>query len=214
MNPSCPPTDFTTPPWNEAVLVTPRHSVRQHWNAAMAQATCRRRESQLLICTAYDISQGRPLTLSERFAVATKTNGRQRGKRDEMAALPNRVELAIGMSMMVTFNVETDLDIANGSCGEITKIVLDERETGFTLTALIVELAYPPAYILVKMKRTKAVRLAGGKGQKSRKRRQLPITPAYSFTDVGSHLSVCTSRYPEVVAEATLDCCETSTRIF
>ncbi|OAX32709.1 hypothetical protein K503DRAFT_805008 [Rhizopogon vinicolor AM-OR11-026] len=65
------------------------------------------------------------------------------------------------MSMMVTFNVETDLDIANGSRGEITKIVLDERETGFTPTAPIVELAYPPAYILVKMNRTKAVRLAG-----------------------------------------------------
>src|SRR6266481_4261192 len=98
-------------------------------------------------------------------------------------------------SVMVTFNVETDLDIANGSRGKITKIVLDERETGFTPTPSIVELAYPPAYILVKMNRTKAVQLAGleknvlplvplertftithGKGQKSIKRRQLPIT--------------------------------------
>ncbi|OJA12227.1 hypothetical protein AZE42_11669 [Rhizopogon vesiculosus] len=103
----------------------------------------------------------RPLTLSEWFAVATKINGRHRGKRDERAALLNRVELAIGMSMMVTFNVETDLDIANSSRGEITKIVLDERETGFTPTAPIVERAYPPACILVKMNRTKAVQLAG-----------------------------------------------------
>jgi ATP-dependent exoDNAse (exonuclease V) alpha subunit len=105
------------------------------------------------------------------------------------------------MSVMATFNVEIDLDIANGSRGEITKIVLDERETEFMPTAPIVELAYPPAYILVKMNRTKAVQLAGleknvlplvplertftithGKGQKSIKRRQLPITPAYSFT--------------------------------
>ncbi|OAX33535.1 hypothetical protein K503DRAFT_700257, partial [Rhizopogon vinicolor AM-OR11-026] len=131
-------------PWNEAVLVTPRHSVHQHWNAAMAQVTCRRRESLLLICTTYDTPQGRPLTLSEGFAVATKTNGRHHGKH-ERAALPNRVELAIGMSAMVTFNVKTDLDIANGSCGKITKILLDERKTGFTLTVPIVELAYPPA---------------------------------------------------------------------
>ncbi|OAX31962.1 hypothetical protein K503DRAFT_777126, partial [Rhizopogon vinicolor AM-OR11-026] len=36
------------------------------------------------------------------------------------------------------------------------------------------------------MNRTKAVQLAGGKGQKSIKRRQLPITPAYSFTDYRS----------------------------
>ncbi|OJA12708.1 hypothetical protein AZE42_02890 [Rhizopogon vesiculosus] len=109
------------------------------------------------------------------------------------------------MSVMVTFNVKTGLDIANSSCGEITKIVLDERETGFTLTVPIVELAYPPAYILVKMNRTKAVQLAGleknvlslvslgstftithGKGQKSIKRKQLPITAAYSFTDYRS----------------------------
>ncbi|OJA16339.1 hypothetical protein AZE42_06583 [Rhizopogon vesiculosus] len=143
--------------------------------------------------------------LSKRFAVATKTNGRHRGKRDERAALPNRVELAIRMSVMVAFNVETDLGIANGSHGEITKIVLDERETGFTPTAPIVELAYPPTYIIVKMNHTKAVQLAGleknilplvplertftithGKGQKSIKRRQLTITPAYSLTDYRS----------------------------
>ncbi|OJA15380.1 hypothetical protein AZE42_13590 [Rhizopogon vesiculosus] len=109
------------------------------------------------------------------------------------------------MSVIVTFNVETDLDIANGFRGEITKIVLDERETGFTPTAPIVELAYPTAYILVKMNHTKAIQLAGlennvlplvplertftithGKGQKSIKRRQLPITPVYSFTDYRS----------------------------
>ncbi|OJA12140.1 hypothetical protein AZE42_05139 [Rhizopogon vesiculosus] len=162
-----PPTDFTTPPWDKAVLVTPRHSVRQHWNAAIAQATYRRRESQLLICTAYDTSQGQPLTLSEWFAVATKPNGRYRRKRDERAALPNRVELAIEISVIVTFNVETDLDIANGSRGEITKIVLDERETEFTLTAPIVKLAYPPAYILVKMNRLEhTFTITHGKGQK------------------------------------------------
>ncbi|KAF8120369.1 hypothetical protein EV363DRAFT_1190788, partial [Boletus edulis] len=26
-NPQCPPTDFTSSPWNEAVLITPRHAV-------------------------------------------------------------------------------------------------------------------------------------------------------------------------------------------
>jgi hypothetical protein len=74
--------------------------------------------------------------------VATKPKRRHGGKRDERAALPNRVELAIGMHVMVTFNVETDLDIANGSRGEITKIVLDERETEFSPTAAIMELTY------------------------------------------------------------------------
>ena len=42
---------------------------------------------------------------------------------------------------MVTFNVETDLDIANGARGEIIKIVLDERETAFSASVSIVELS-------------------------------------------------------------------------
>ena len=40
--------------------------------------------------------------------------------------LSNRIESAIEMKVMVTFNIETDLDIANGARGEIIKIVLDE----------------------------------------------------------------------------------------
>ena len=204
-NTSCPPTDFSTPPWNESVLITPRHAVRKHWNAIMAQTTCRRNGTQLFICAAYDTFQGRPLTLSERFAVATKKQRKHREKHDERAALANKLELAKGMKVMVTFNVETDLDVANGARGEIVEIVLDERETAFSPTAPIVELTYPPAYILVKMSRTKAVQLEGlekdvlplvplertfsivhGKGLKTIRRRQLPVTPAYSFTDYRS----------------------------
>jgi len=110
-----------------------------------------------LICAAYDTFQGRRLTLAEQFSVATKP--KIRGKQNERAALSNRIELAIGMKVMVTFNVEKDLDIANGARGEIIKIVLDERETAFSPLAPIVEPTYPPAYILVKMNRTKAVQL-------------------------------------------------------
>jgi hypothetical protein len=31
-NPACNVPDFTTSPWNEAILVTPKHSVRNLWN--------------------------------------------------------------------------------------------------------------------------------------------------------------------------------------
>jgi hypothetical protein len=76
------------------------------------------------------------------------------------------------------------------------EIVLNECKTVFVPTAPIVELTYPPH--LVKLNCTKAVQLEGlekdvlplvpmGKCQKSVKRRQLPITPAYSFTDYQSH---------------------------
>jgi ATP-dependent exoDNAse (exonuclease V) alpha subunit len=111
------------------------------------------------------------------------------------------------MKVVVTFNVETDLDIANGARGEIIKIVLDERETAFSPLAPIVELTYPPAYVLVKINRIKAVQLesldkdifklllvplertftiAHGREHKSITRRRLPITPAYAFADYRS----------------------------
>jgi hypothetical protein len=137
--------------------------------------------------------------------VATKKQRKHREKHDERAALPNKLELAKGMKVMVTFNVETDLDTANGACGEIAEIVLNEHETAFSPTVLIVELTYPPAYILVKINRTKAVQLeelekdvlplaplehtftiVHEKGIKTIRRRQLPVTPAYSFTDYRS----------------------------
>ncbi|OAX37541.1 hypothetical protein K503DRAFT_857290 [Rhizopogon vinicolor AM-OR11-026] len=44
------------------------------------------------------------------------------GKWNGRVALSNRIELAIGMKVMVTFNIKTDLGIANGARGEIIKI--------------------------------------------------------------------------------------------
>ncbi|KAF8433225.1 hypothetical protein L210DRAFT_3412351, partial [Boletus edulis BED1] len=85
-----------------------------------------------------------------------------RGRQDERAGLPNVVELAIGLQVMVTFNVETDLDVANGSQGEISGIVLAQDEACETRSSSgVVELSQMPAYVLVKMQRTKAKRLDG-----------------------------------------------------
>lgn len=35
-SPDCPVTDFNTAPWSDAILVTPRHSVRTQWNRLRA----------------------------------------------------------------------------------------------------------------------------------------------------------------------------------
>ena len=109
---------------------------------------------------------------------------------------------------MVTENVETDLDITNGACGEIVGIVLHEDEPPIVQGA-VVKLRYLPAYILVKLSRTKASKLAGlddcvpveptsttyrmtmttkggKKGPRTVRRRQFPITAAYAFTDYRS----------------------------
>ena len=42
--------------------------------------------------------------------------------------LPDMIELLVGMKVMVTQNVETDLDITNGARGKIVDIVLHPDE--------------------------------------------------------------------------------------
>ncbi|KAI0049248.1 hypothetical protein FA95DRAFT_1489493 [Auriscalpium vulgare] len=111
---------------------------------------------------------------------------------------------------MVTLNVQTDLDIANGVRGIIYAIILSEDEPEHT-SSRRVTLQYPPAYILVKLDRTRVPKLHGlpehvvpivpaqktfqitlpdrrtGKTRTSTvQRRQLPVTAAYAFTDYRS----------------------------
>ncbi|KAJ7246448.1 hypothetical protein C8J57DRAFT_1360503 [Mycena rebaudengoi] len=59
------------------------------------------------------------------------------------------------MKVMVTDNIETDLDLTNGARGEIVDIVLDPDEPPIGDDP-IVHLTKLPAYILVKLSRTRA----------------------------------------------------------
>jgi len=110
---------------------------------------------------------------------------------------------------MVTENVETDLDIANGARGDIVGIVLHPKEPPIG-DRPVVKLKFLPTCILVKMYRTRASRLEGldqgvipiepamasyrvkiptengGTFLRTMKRRQFPITPAFAFTDYRS----------------------------
>jgi ATP-dependent exoDNAse (exonuclease V) alpha subunit len=116
------------------------------------------------------------------------------------------VELAIGAPIMVTLNIFTDLDLANGVRGEIEEIVVDERDRGNVMkNSPVIRLRYPPRYVLVRLVRTKARPLRGlpqnvipivpitktftivEEGVKvSVNRCQLPLTLAYAFTDYRS----------------------------
>ena len=60
----------------------------------------------------------------------------------------------------MTQNVETDLDIANGARGEIVDIKLDPKESDHENGSRVV-LAHLPAYILVKMMKTRTSQLDG-----------------------------------------------------
>ncbi|THH11175.1 hypothetical protein EW146_g8134 [Bondarzewia mesenterica] len=117
--------------------------------------------------------------------------------------------LRYGMKVMVTTNVETDLDVMNGARGEIVDIILHPDEPDLERKP-DVELQHMPVCILVNMQRTRATQLEGlppsvipiepaaltfqikvrqknGSYITRRvRRRQFPITPAYAFTDYRS----------------------------
>jgi len=119
--------------------------------------------------------------------------------------LPDVVEIAVGMPCMVTMNVKTEHDLANGTRGLIVDIILDMREREMQGEANISRLCFPPHYILLKPKETNAKSLEGlpdgvfpiepatsrytlnVDGQViSVERRQLPVTGGYTFTDYRS----------------------------
>lgn len=86
--------------------------------------------------------------------------------------LTKEVELAIGAPVMVSLNISTDLDLANGVRGEVEDIILDEREQLIVTTETrTFHLRYPPCCVLVKLLRTKAPLLQGLPPK------VLPITP-------------------------------------
>jgi len=99
------------------------------------------------------------LLLREQYLAATTKVRNSRGG-TEKGGLPNKVELALGLKVMVTLNVETDLDVANGARGEITGIILHRDEPPLP-DASVVELAKPPAAVLVKLNRTRMETLPG-----------------------------------------------------
>jgi ATP-dependent exoDNAse (exonuclease V) alpha subunit len=143
-------------------------------------------------------SRGTSLTLEERYALARPP---KKGRRRHDKGLPESIHISIGMKVMVTNNLQTDLDITNGARGIITDIILNPDEPPLE-EGPVVTLKFLPECILVKLSRTRAAALPGldegvipiqhismktqihirGKLQTAT-RTQFPITGAYSFTD-------------------------------
>jgi hypothetical protein len=53
-HPKAPKDDFSTQPWSNASLVTPRHAVRKLWNEAAVRRWYQESGEQLFICQGED----------------------------------------------------------------------------------------------------------------------------------------------------------------
>jgi hypothetical protein len=95
------------------------------------------------VISAEDTIDSRPLTCPQRLAVAHL-------KPDKTNHLPNRIEITVGMKVMVLLNLATDTDLANGSRGIITDIVLNPEEEHPSHDEFTVHLKQPPSVILFK----------------------------------------------------------------
>src|ERR1700677_777904 len=82
---------------------------------------CRKTGEVRYTLYARDTSKQQPLSRQQRLTIAHM-------KLEQTAHLPNKVELAVGMKTMVLSNIAPSIDLANGSCGIITDIILDLRE--------------------------------------------------------------------------------------
>lgn len=129
-----------------------------------------------------------------------------RKKVTDKGRLAQRVELAVGMQVMVTLNLATEADLANGSRGTVERIVLDPREPPLPVHDTeegVVRLEYPPVMIVFRPFHYEFAPIPGFEpglipifpfevsftvdtGVKSRtpiKRRQYALVSAYAFTD-------------------------------
>ena len=203
-NKECPSVDYEKSPWKDVRLITPRHAVRTQWNSAAIRKHCIETCRRLYVFPAEDSICGRPVTNEEKIAIMTQAKGSKANM--DRGGLQKEMELAIGAPVMVTLNIMTELDVANGVRGIVEAIVLDERESVIgTGDEHTIKLRYPPRYVLVRLDRTKAPSLKGlsrnvipiipvkktfminkGSSKITINRTQLPLTLAYAFTDYRS----------------------------
>jgi len=190
-------TDFTKDPWKDAILITPRHAVRDRWNTEAVRKHCLATGQRMYICSAEDTDRTNDSELSAevRFEIARSTEKQTGGLRD-------RTIVAIGMKAMVMLNVATEADIANGTRGTIHDIILDPREVPRQGEDGTTILKYPPAAIIFKPNGKCNIQFDGldaglvpilpskttfsvtvRNKSHSISQRQLALAPAYAFTD-------------------------------
>jgi hypothetical protein len=197
-NPDCEVPNFTTAPWCDATLITPRNAAKDVWNSmSLAKHSCMS-GNRVYVVSAEDtvLDTGETPDATARLTIATL-------KDDVTKNLKGRVELAVGMKAMVVLNIATEADIANGTRGIVEGIALDPRENvGAPDDEGRIHLRYPPPIIYFKPDIPTEILFPGlekgiipilpsvvkfhiedNGGRLKLERRQVAIVPAYAFTD-------------------------------
>ncbi|CCO35196.1 DNA repair and recombination protein pif1,mitochondrial [Rhizoctonia solani AG-1 IB] len=201
---------LSQPGWADAVLVTPRHTVRHRWNELASYNHCRSTGQPLFLSHAYDTHNDKPLDAKTqallRAQVFTGKAADGTPAKGDAGGIPSVVQVAVGMKVMVTYNIETELDVANGARGTVVRIITGESSSGENHLSHIRNLDRPPVCVLVKLWRTKIQKLGDldegvvpivpirsqfklklpNKRELTIWREQLPLTAAYAFTDYRS----------------------------
>ena len=61
------------------------------------------------------------------------------------------VELEVGCKVIITTNIDTDMDMSNGAQGQVVHIWVDPQEPAGNGESSVEDMQYPPACVLVKM---------------------------------------------------------------
>lgn len=198
-DPSCDVPDFSSAPWEDAILITPRNSVRTYWNEATSTKHSRSSGNIEYSFCAEDSAHHRWLSTAEQFAVASLSF-------DDTDRLPTQLTVSLQMKVMVTKNISTRAGLANGSRGTIAGIMLDEREPWFQTPTEQgrISLVFPPAVLFFKPTVSVMPEIQGlpqglipmfpelgsfaihTSTRTKVQRRQFALTAAYAFTDFKS----------------------------
>lgn len=195
--------ELQAPEWRNAKLITPRHAVRVEWNKRSLKQHSDETGNQIF-CWDYECTlKGKPLDEATRYEFEKwVANRKENGAK---FPLHEKLELAIGSQVMVTMNVDPDIDLANGTRAVVEKIILDPEEPPIG-TEQRVHLRYLPLCVLVRVERTRCGRLSDleenvipivpqilkhsfksnvktKKGSRTVTERQFPITLGDAFTD-------------------------------
>jgi len=108
--------DFKKAPWNNVVVVTPQNAVHTAWNRVALHKHCAETGNLPYVFDAEDSVSNAcvPLNMQQKF-IAAGMKADDRNRQTGTKRLKHRLEVAMGMKIMVTLNLAIEANLANGS---------------------------------------------------------------------------------------------------